>query len=605
MPARSPPEAEPRAVLADLVRAARLIAAAAPGWTAATAALSVVDALVPVAAAMALRSLTDASVAAAAGGAFAGAVWAAAVVAGLALVGHVADGIGWYVRDVHSALVGDRFREIVQERSAAIDLATFEAAAFHDTLHLARREVAHRPDDLVNDLFSAVRNGIALAGMAILLAGLHWSLPLVVVAVSIPEAVVRLRVGAAMHRFHAAVVERDRRADACAAVLTEPRHAREVRTDGLAAPFLAAFRALRAGILAERRAVAIRRVVATLVAKLPPTVALFAGMVLLAGRVSDGRLGVGDMVLFLAAFLQGQEALRALLRDLAALHESGLFLGAFFRLEALRPTIVDPPAPAILRFPPTPALRVEGLRFAYPGGPRPVLDGIDLEVPAGARVGLVGRNGAGKTTLVKLLTRLYQPDGGRILLGGHPLAALRLADLRRAIAVIGQDFARYPLTLAENVEPQAIGGRADRPAVLAALAKSDGDGLAGRLPRGLDTVLSPTIAGGADLSLGEWQKVALARAHRRGAPILILDEPTSAMDARAEEAVLGRLAEARRGDSLVLITHRLSGLRGADRIFVLDGGRIVEAGDHPTLMALGGFYAELFETQARAYRDGG
>ena len=604
LPPEPPARPDVATALADLGRAVALVWRTAPGWTAACAATTTLEALVPVAAAVALKGLADATVAAAGGGGFAAVVWAAAVIAGLALLGHVAEAIGFHARDTHAEIVADRFQALVQEKTAAIDLATYEDPRFHDTLHVARKEVAERPDDLVNDLFSAIQNAIGLVGMAAILAGLHWSLPAVVVLVSLPEVVVRFRVSAAMQDFHAATVERRRRSGAFAAFAVEPAFAEAIRLDGLARPFRTAFERLREGVRAERRRTIGRRVIATGLAKAVPTIALFAGMILLATRVAAGELGVGDMVMFLAAFQQGQGSLRALLRDVAALADAGYFLAAFFRVMGLTARIVDPPAPVVLRFPPTPALRFEGVGFGYPGTDRRIVEDIDLEVPAGATVGLVGRNGAGKTTLVRLATRLFEPDAGRILIGGHPLGAVALADLRRAIAVIGQAFARYPLTLGENVEPSGVEGAIDRAAIAAALERADAADLLARLPEGLDTLLTRTLAGGVELSLGQWQKVALARAHRRGAPILILDEPTSAMDARAEAAVLARLGAARRGSSLLLVTHRLSGLRDADLVHVLDGGRIVESGDHASLTAKGGLYAELFEIQARAYRDG-
>ena len=596
--------ASPRETFANVARAARLIHRAAPGWTEAAIALNAVEALVPVASALALKALTDAAVAAANGNGASGAViLAAAVTAGLALAGHVAEAVLYRVRDVQQALVDLRFQSLVQERSAAVDLARTEEPAFHDTLHLAQREVASRPQNIVANLLSLLQNALALGGMALLLAGLHWSLPFLIVAVSIPEFLVRFSVTEAMHRFHGDHVEQERRARAFADFLMLPGFAKELRLNALAQPFAEAFRALRRAILADRKVVVAARVRLMILAKVPPVVALFGVMVFLADRVAVRALTVGDMVLFLAAFQQGQSSLRALLRDVAALHEDGLFLGHFLRVLEMRPAIVDPASPAVLRFGTPPALRLEGVSFAYPATGRPVLDAIDLDLPAGATIALVGRNGAGKTTLTKLLTRLYEPDRGRILFDGRPLADYRLADLHRAMAVVCQDFARYPLTLRENV---ALGApwRDDTPdAVRAALRLAGAESLEARLARGLDTTLTRAMRGGTDLSLGEWQKVALARAQFREAGLMILDEPTSAMDARAEAEVMARLTETARGRTLLMITHRLSAVRHADRIHVLDGGRIVESGDHDTLIRAGGLYAHLFEIQARAYRD--
>ena len=599
-PKRPPPAASFRAV----GRAARMIHAAAPGWTWACLALVAIGAAVPVASAVALKLLTDAAVAAGrAGGGLDAVLAAAALTAALALIGHVAEAAELYARDVHAAHVDVRFQSLVQERSAAIDLARWEEPAFHDALHLAQQEVTVRPRNIATDLLSLIQNTLTLAGMAALLAGLHWSLPVVVVAVSIPEFLVRFRAADRMHRFHAAQVERERRARLFGEFLTRPAFAREIRLYGLAERFADAFREVRAAVLADRRRVLAWRAWATVATKVPPTLALFAGMVLLAGRVADGSTSVGDMVMFLAAFQQGQGNLRALLRDLAALHEDGLFLAHLLGLLALRPAIVDPPNPVPVPTDRPLGLRFEAVSFTYPGRPVRVLDRLDMDVPPGAFVALVGRNGAGKSTLIKLMTRLYEPDEGRVLLDGRPLAAFALADLRAAFAVTAQDFAQYPLTLAENVALGAVGRAPDPAALRAALDAAAAEGLEPRLPAGLDTTLARAMRGGADLSLGEWQKVAIARARFRDAPIAVYDEPTSALDARAEDEVLARIVADRGRRTLLLVTHRLSAVRGADLIHVLDHGRIVESGDHAALTRAGGIYADLFEIQARAYAD--
>jgi ATP-binding cassette subfamily B protein len=240
--------------------------------------------------------------------------------------------------------------------------------------------------------------------------------------------------------------------------------------------------------------------------------------------------------------------------------------------------------------------------FAYPGTERRVLEGVDLTLPAGAVVALVGENGAGKTTLVKLLARLYDPDEGRILLDGVDLREYDLDGLRAAVGVIFQDFVRYHLTAAENIAVGQIEARDDRARIVAAAERSLADEVIRKLPKGYDQLVGRRFKTGVDLSGGQWQKIAIARAYIRDAQLLILDEPTAALDARSEFEVFERFKELSRGKTTVLISHRFSTVRMADRILVLEGGRIKEIGSHPQLLAAGGLYAELFNLQAEGYR---
>ena len=281
----------------------------------------------------------------------------------------------------------------------------------------------------------------------------------------------------------------------------------------------------------------------------------------------------------------------------ASLYESVVFVRDYSTFLQLRPEQSDgTPAPRAFE-----RLRVEDVSFTYPDTARPALDGVSLEIGAGEVVALVGENGSGKTTLAKIVAGLYRPQGGRVLWDDVDVANVDRDELRASIAVIFQDFERYLLPARENVgmgRHERIDDVAD---VIAAATRADADEFLSRLPEGYDTMLGREFSGGYDLSIGQWQRVALARAFFRDAPFVILDEPTAALDARAESRLFERLRELLEGRSVLLISHRFSSVRSADRIYVLDGGRVVEEGTHDELMAAGGRYAELFTLQARAY----
>jgi ATP-binding cassette subfamily B protein len=306
--------------------------------------------------------------------------------------------------------------------------------------------------------------------------------------------------------------------------------------------------------------------------------------------------------MYYQAFQRGQGYLRDILGGLANLYEDSLFLANLYEFLDLRSRVAEPSAPRPLPKPMQRGIAFEHVGFAYAGAAQPVLDDITLTIRPGEHIALVGANGAGKTTLVKLLCRLYDPTAGRITLDGIDLREFRTAALRREISVIFQDYARYHLTVRENIWLGNIALTSDDGAILDAAAAAGADTVIGKLPQGYETQLGKWFDAGQELSIGEWQKIALARAFVRDAQILVLDEPTSALDAAAEYEVFQMFRALAAGRTTLLISHRFSTVRMADRIFVLADGKIVEAGSHEELLRRGGEYARMFELQASNYR---
>jgi ATP-binding cassette subfamily B protein len=315
-----------------------------------------------------------------------------------------------------------------------------------------------------------------------------------------------------------------------------------------------------------------------------------------------GRITLGDMTLYLTLFRQSQMTFQGIFSSMGRLYESGLFLNNLFEFLDLRPRMpVSPQARRVPR-PMQQGIELRNVSFRYPGREEWVLRHINLQIVPGEKLALVGANGAGKTTLIKLLTRLYDPTEGQILLDGHDLSEYDLDDLRQCIGVIFQDFVRYHTTARENIGFGQIDALDDEPRILGASQRGGADAVIDLLPQGYDTMLGKWFSQGHELSGGQWQKIALGRAFMREGQVLVLDEPTAALDAQREYEIFQRFHELTAGKTALLISHRFSTVRMADRIAVIDGGRLTELGTHYELLELDGTYAHLFGLQAQGYR---
>jgi ATP-binding cassette subfamily B protein len=362
------------------------------------------------------------------------------------------------------------------------------------------------------------------------------------------------------------------------------------------------YRSLAARFYAANRRLALRRAWWGGLFTTIGTIGYYAAYVIIAYRTVSGDFSVGDLTFLSASFRRLRNLLESLLVGFSQVAGQALYLDDLFSFFRIEPEILSPSNPRPFPQPMREGFVFENVGFRYPEAERWAVRHLSFTLRAGEVLALVGENGAGKTTLVKLLARLYDPDEGRILLDGHPLADYDLDELRLNIGVIFQDFVRYYLSAADNVAVGRIDAREDRARIVEAAHRSMADEVIGKLPRSYEQMLGKLFKSGVDLSGGEWQKIAIARAYMRDAPLLILDEPTAALDARSEFEVFQRFKELSQGKTAVIISHRFSTVRMADRIIVLDGGRIEEIGSHADLLAANGHYAELFELQAAGYR---
>ncbi len=533
---------------------------------------------------------------------------AALVALALFALATLANGFASAVLPERSNLVGELATQEVMRRildvACAVEAAEFERPEFCDQLERVRSYATIQPWRVASGATGLLQAVIATAGIGVVLAALGpWLLPIAAIG-WIPIVLLSRRNARAMWRLvkEGAAEERERRH--VENVLMDKASALEVRAFALRSILQPHHRRLVERRLGRFRDRARERAMGAIASAAITAVMVAAGIALLAWLVHAGRLGLAGAGVAAVAIQQLGDRLRAVRTSVINLREAMPFLVDLDAFLARAPLAADGRA-APDRSSPSPfrRLELECVSFHYPGVADPALREVSVTIAAGETVALVGRNGSGKSTLAKLLGGLYRPTQGRILRDGEDLLARPLPSVRADVATLFQDFVRYELPARTNIGL----GRAERvddaEAVRAAARLADIDARLGALPAGYDTVLSRSYEGGAELSIGEWQRVALARAFLRDAPLVILDEPTSAIDPEAEHRVLEAIRHHARGRTLVFISHRLSSVRHADRIVVLDAGRVVEEGTHDALLARGGHYAELFALQASAYLD--
>jgi ATP-binding cassette subfamily B protein len=499
------------------------------------------------------------------------------------------------------AQLGQRVNVMILEKALTLELKHFEDSEFYDKLTRARREASSRPLSLVMRTFGLTQNAISLLSYAALLVRFSpWTMVVLLVA-GLPAFVAEAKFSGDAFRLFRWRSPETRMQIYLETVLAREDHAKEVKLFGLGPRLLRRYRDIFTRLYREDRALSIRRDSWGFGLSLLATSTLYGAYAWIALSTIRERITLGQMTMYLLLFRQGQAAVSAILSAVGGMYEDNLYLSTLY--EYLE-TPVAPSGGSAPRGPePFDGVRFEHVNFTYPGALEPALIDINLHLKPGCSLALVGENGSGKTTLIKLLTRLYSPDSGRILLDGLALSEWSEAALRARIGVIFQDFTRYQMLVGENVGAGDERYFEDEDRWHEAAQKGRADEFIEHLPGRYQTQLGKWFQNGQELSGGQWQKIALARAFMRtDADILVLDEPTAAMDARAEAEVFEHFRTLALDRITILISHRFSTVRMADQIAVLDRGRIIEKGSHEQLMADAGHYAQLFALQARGYR---
>ncbi|MCX6545001.1 MAG: ABC transporter ATP-binding protein [Acidobacteria bacterium] len=590
-----------------LGRALHLVWQTAPRWTLANAALVVVQGGLPLAALYVMKRILDA-VSATVGapgrpelvhGVF---LWIL-IAAGVALLTALTRLLTEYATEAQSLQVTDAVAEILHAQSIAVDLAYYEDPSYYDTLHRAQGEAPYRPSRIVNGLIQIAQNGLALAGIAAWLISLNWLLAAALFIGVLPGAFARLMYSRRLFGLQQAQTEQERRAWYYHTVMTEMRHAKELRIFDLGALFRSRYQDLRRAIRTGTLTLARYRIVTDLFAQIVAIAALFGSLAWIALQTIRGAVTLGDLAVYYIGFQTGLSLLQAVLRSLAGLYEDNLFLTNLYRFLDLVPNVAAPHQPKAVPEPMTRGISFHDVAFRYPSHASDTLEHIDVTVAPGEVVALVGENGSGKTTLIKLLCRLYDPTRGAVTVDGIDLRDLDPVQWRRQISAAFQDYAHYALTAKENIWLGDVATPPDAVRIAEVGRRSGADSVVGRLPLGYDTLLGRWFREGQELSEGEWQRIAMGRAFWRDARVLILDEPSSALDPLAEAELLGQFRELLGGRSAIIISHRLSTVQMADCIYVMDQGRIVEKGRHAVLLESNGHYARLYRAQAQHYRD--
>lgn len=604
--------------LSHLPRAIALAWGATRSWTAAWASLLLVQGLLPAATVYLTKPLIDSLVSAVNSGGVADSAsdsmnalrpvlwWGGLMAAVMLLAEMLRELIGW-IRRNQSELLQDHIAELIYRQSIAADYAFYDLPEFYDHLHRARTDAAYRPEMLLGSLGSLAQSLVTLLAIGAVIVSFGWLLPAAMLMSALPALLVVLHWTLREFDWRKRVTEDERRVWYYDWLLTSSETAAEIRLFDLGGHFQSAWRRLRARLRSEKLRLARKQSLAELgagILGLSVTIGALAWMV---WQAVHGAITLGSLALFYQALNQGQQLMRSLLDHAGQLYSNSLFLGNLFEFLALKPRTIDPVDPAE-----APAQLYEGIKFdrvsfSYPFGnsgaasesDRFVLRDFSLEIPAGKIVAIVGLNGAGKSTLFKLLCRLYDVDSGSVTIDGVDLRRMKLRDLRRMITALFQSPVRYSQSVSDNI---AFGDLAATPSddeIESAAIAAGADEIVARLPRGYQHRLGKWFANGTELSAGEWQRIALARAFLRQAPIILLDEPTSAMDSWAETEWMRRFRRLAEGRTVVIITHRFTTAMQADIIHVMVEGEIVESGTHGQLAACDGYYAQSWKAQMR------
>jgi ATP-binding cassette, subfamily B, bacterial len=581
----------------------KLVWDSAPGWTVANIILSIIRSFLPLLLVLLIKVLID-NITEAVN--TVGKIndsrilWIIIAVAVVYFIDEISSDLSNWVHMNQSHKLEVFMYGLLHKKSISLDLINFEKPEYFDILSRASREAPWRPNSILNNLISLLKGFTSLLLMTGLILTLHWSLAVILIAVNIPGIWLRLHYAGLLYNFQKQQTPEARKSAYFNWLLTGDRPARELRLFGLGEYFTVLFRKSFLNHKEEEMNIIRKRTFIEMTSGLFKAAALLFVLLFVAKRTISGRITIGELAMFLLAFRQGMTFIKEIFSSVSGIYEDSLFIGDTFEFLNLEEKIkAEEPVVSVKDL--EDKITLENLTFTYPGNQSKTISNVSLEIKKGEIIALVGANGSGKSTLVRLMCRLYDPDSGKIRFDGKEIVNIDPVQYRRLFSVVFQDFMLYNLSAGENIKMGDVESTDADQRIKSAAGFAGIDKLISSLPQGYDTAIGNLFDDSRELSWGEWQKIALARSIYRDAPVLILDEPSSALDADAEFEIFSRFREIVKGRTALLISHRFTNVSLADRIVVLDKGCIAETGTHEELMDKKGIYYSMFTRQSSRF----
>jgi ATP-binding cassette subfamily B protein len=582
-------------------KALDLVWQSAPGWATVNIAISVLQGFLPLVLIWLIKLLIDGITSAvSAGGSTEQLIPLAIAVVAVYFLDEISSSAGYYVRRNQSIRLEEYMYGLLHAKAVRLDLINFEHPGYYDSLSRAVSEAPWRPNSILDNIISMFRGVISLILMAGILLTLHWGATVLLIVVNIPGIWLRLHYADILYNFQKEQTPEARKTAYFNWLLTGDRPSREIRLFGLGDYFISLFKGSYNKQKREELNILRKRTVIEASTDLFKVLSFLILLLIVARQTIGCTLSLGQMAMFILAFRQGMSYIKDVFNSVGGLYEDGLFIGDVFGFLGLKESVTALP-PVIVPEGLKTSIVADCLSFTYPGNQNPSLENVSLEIKKGEIIALVGPNGAGKSTLVRLLTRLYDPDSGNVRLDGCDIRSMDPKEYGKYFSVVFQDFMLYNLPAGENIRLGNIESAKDFSSLRQAARSAGVDELLNNLPKGYETVMGTLFDESRDLSWGEWQKIALARALFREAPVLILDEPSGSLDADTEYEIFSRFRDIVRERTAILITHRLSNVSLADRIIVLENGSVTESGSHEVLMKKQGRYYEMYTKQSSRF----
>lgn len=519
----------------------------------------------------------------------------------ISILGEICSNYSILAKEQMTQAAADHVYEKLHKKSTELDLEYYETPEYHDLLYRARTEAPFRPPRIVNDVIQIIQNSVSIILTAGLLFYFHWSIAVVLLVATVPGILIRMKYAGNLFEWSKKVTPSERKSRYFNFILTSEKFVKEIRLYSLGNLLTGKFRDIRTNLRNQRMQIILKRTNIEIVTQVSAAIAVFGSYIFIVYQTIFGQITIGDLVLFFLAFQKGLFYLRDVLSGLASLYEDNMFLSNLFEFLALKPKVIETTKPVIFPSCIQTGFQLVNVSFKYPESENNVLKNISIEIKAGETVALVGDNGAGKSTLIKLICRLYDPDLGNINIDNISLKEFKISELRSNISVLFQDFSQYHLSFEDNIRFGDISSESGKDKLNEVIKQSGLEKVLNSLPEKHNTVLGTVFENSRELSIGEWQKIALARAFYRNAQIIILDEPTSSMDIFAEQEFYQNFKALSKNKTAVIVSHRFSTVRLADRILVMDSGQIIESGTHDELILYNGKYASMFRIQAEKY----